>query len=132
MTTTPILDDLAPPDELVRKLTVCTGLSFDEGLDRVAVAARWGWERGRQLWPEPISDRPPTFDDGDEEGYIQVFSRVAMCSDSGETTTDSPGSTPPAGSLGSHRLQTHWRRSSEKLGVCLAPTSIHWTLPNQC
>jgi hypothetical protein len=42
----------------------------------LCLAARWGaqqaWEQARQLWPEPICDRPPTKDDADDKGYVQV------------------------------------------------------------
>jgi hypothetical protein len=33
--------------------------------------ARYGYEQARQLWPEPITDRPPTEEDGDDGGYVQ-------------------------------------------------------------
>lgn len=72
MTDTPPFDDLTPPDELA---PVWPPMHY-ERKDVIAAyraGARHGWEQARQLWPEPITDRPPTFDDGDEEGYIQVL-----------------------------------------------------------
>ena len=72
-TTTPDFNDLIPPPELVRHWqTDCS-----TNLPILCRAARWGarhgWEQARktQLWPEPITDRPPTEADGDEFGLVQ-------------------------------------------------------------
>jgi hypothetical protein len=77
MTTTPNFDDLTPPDALVHQWCECERPSI--GAHKIiAWAARWGarhgWEQARQLWPEPITDRPPTEADGDEDGLVQVLS----------------------------------------------------------
>jgi hypothetical protein len=67
MTTTPTFDDLTLPSELME------GWVFGNRgpMQSMKAAARWGWERGRQLWPEPIGDRPPTAEDGDDNEAVQ-------------------------------------------------------------
>jgi hypothetical protein len=69
MTPTPTFDDLTPPDKLIewwsppgqRAIT----LAYQAG-------ARHGWEQARPLWPEPITDRPPTEADGDGQGWVMI------------------------------------------------------------
>jgi hypothetical protein len=66
---TPDFDDLTPPDELMENFTPPAQLAIKK-------AARWGarhgWEQARQLWPEPITDRPPTEEDGDKQGWVMI------------------------------------------------------------
>ena len=68
--TTPTFDDLTPPDDLVDGGT-------KEQIACVIEAARWGarhgYEQARQLWPEPITDRPPTEEDADDRCLVQVL-----------------------------------------------------------
>ena len=83
MTTTPNFDDLTPPDELVHQWCECERPSI--GAHKIiACAARWGarhgWEQARQLWPEPIRDRPPTEADGDKGGLVQYIRRDGVWS----------------------------------------------------
>jgi hypothetical protein len=71
--TTPDFNDLTPPEDLI--------WSAAKGVEthwKVAcVAARWGarhgYEQARQLWPEPITDRPPTEGDADSFEDVQVL-----------------------------------------------------------
>jgi hypothetical protein len=70
MTTTPAFDDLTPPQLMVDDWQFnttnlpATTLAYRAG-------ASYGWEQARQLWPEPITDRPPTEADGDDCGMVQ-------------------------------------------------------------
>jgi hypothetical protein len=70
---TPDFNDLTPPDELMRDW--CDG--WPQAASPLRAAARWGarhgYEQARQLWPEPITDRPPTDADGDDEGLVQCL-----------------------------------------------------------
>lgn len=71
MTPTPDFNDLTPPDELVQSL-----MAWDRTLSYTLAyraGARHGWEQARQLWPEPITDRPPTEEDGDDMEQVQVL-----------------------------------------------------------
>jgi hypothetical protein len=72
MTDTPTFDDLTPPDDVYHEAAIYKGWR-----GAATAAARWGarhgWEQARQLWPEPITDRPPTEEDGDEAGQVQVL-----------------------------------------------------------
>jgi hypothetical protein len=73
--TTPDFNDLTPPDwmELVwRNNTTtlpATTLAYQAG-------ARHGYEQARQLWPEPITDRPPTEADADGRNAVQVVTET--------------------------------------------------------
>jgi len=78
MTTTPTFDDLTPPDALVHQWQWCECERPSIGSHKIiAWAARWGarhgWEQARQLWPTPITDRPPTAADADERGNVQYL-----------------------------------------------------------
>lgn len=69
MTPTPDFNDLTPPDDLMERWAGDFG-----GLIHAARwGARHGWEQARQLWPEPITDRPPTEADGDDAGYVHFI-----------------------------------------------------------
>jgi hypothetical protein len=77
--TTPTFDDLTPPDDLTREWFRYnpSRVTTEELWRHIATeAARWGarhgYEHARQLWPKPITDRPPTEADFDEYGWIQV------------------------------------------------------------
>jgi hypothetical protein len=76
MTDTPDFNDLTPPDELLNELSDAWAHRLAGVGDIGRIAARWGarhgYEQARQLWPEPITDRPPTEADFDEYGWIQV------------------------------------------------------------
>jgi hypothetical protein len=69
ITTAPDFNDLTPPHDMAR--------AWDRTNSGYARAARWGarhgYEQARQLWPEPITDRPPTEADGDGEGLVQYL-----------------------------------------------------------
>jgi hypothetical protein len=71
--TTPDYNDLTPPAELIWE----AARGIDTHAKLADAAARWGarhgYEQARQLWPEPITDRPPTEADGDADGVVQVF-----------------------------------------------------------
>jgi hypothetical protein len=73
MTPTPTFDDLTPPDELVREWRERGSFWLEDIGSAYRAGARHGWEQARQLWPEPITNRPPTEADGDEEGLVQYF-----------------------------------------------------------
>jgi hypothetical protein len=76
MTTTPNFDDLSPPDEMVE----CWSPPGQRAITLAYRAgARHGWEQARQLWPEPITDRPPTEADGDDDGWVQMQSPLDFC-----------------------------------------------------
>jgi hypothetical protein len=69
---TPTFDDLTPPDGLAQQwmrgpisLPDLADWAYREG-------ARYGWE-ARPLWPEPITDRPPTEADADDRSHVQVL-----------------------------------------------------------
>jgi hypothetical protein len=75
MTTTPTFNDLTPPDGMRQKW----GADWESGyanaepdIQAYRAGARHGYEHARQLWPKPITDRPPTEADFDEYGWIQV------------------------------------------------------------
>jgi hypothetical protein len=69
MTPTTDFNDLTPPDDLMERWAGDFG-----GLIHAARwGARHGWEQARQLWPEPITDRPPTEADGDDAGYVHFI-----------------------------------------------------------
>jgi hypothetical protein len=76
--TTPDFNDLTPPYELVCEWSKPSRGKLSLAQDIAHQAARWGarhgWEQARQLWPEPITDRPPTEADGDDQGWVMVFS----------------------------------------------------------
>jgi hypothetical protein len=69
--TTPDFSDLTPPQS---ELNEWEGFHFASAL---TLAARWGayhgYNQARQLWPEPITDRPPTEEDADGESCVQVI-----------------------------------------------------------
>jgi hypothetical protein len=79
MTTTPNFDDLTPPDDVYHEAAIDNGWR-----GAATAAARWGarhgWEQARQLWPEPIRDRPPTEADGDKGGLVQYIRRDGVWS----------------------------------------------------
>jgi hypothetical protein len=66
---TPDFNDLTTPDELSD-----FWWKNHQSQRATTLAARWGarhgYEQARQLWPEPIIDRPPTEADGDEMGWV--------------------------------------------------------------
>ena len=66
--TTPDFNDLTPPIDLHNR--------WSRDINGMARAARWGarhgWEQARQLWPEPITDRPPTEEDADSGACVQA------------------------------------------------------------
>jgi hypothetical protein len=91
--TTPYFNDLTPP-AAERRAWVNESPMFESppahfptgsplqraGTDWAQVickAARWGarhgYEQARQLWPEPITDRPPTEADGDSFEDVQIL-----------------------------------------------------------
>lgn len=59
--------DLTPPEPLLKR--------WAQDFAGLTHAARWGAHRGytigKQEWPDPITDRPPTKADGDEERQVQ-------------------------------------------------------------
>ena len=71
---------ITPPPELVREWD--TQWHSQNHTDRTAwvcaTGARWGaaegYAAGRQEWPEPITDRAPTGEDGDDEWQVQFHS----------------------------------------------------------
>ena len=73
MTTTPTFNDLTPPDELILSAFGRCLVPAKGAAEIARWGARHGYEQARQLWPEPITDRPPTEADGDEDGCVQVF-----------------------------------------------------------
>jgi hypothetical protein len=78
MTDTPTFNDITPPDELVREWAIGQCVSPEMLWRFIAInAARWGarhgYEQARQLWPEPICDRPPTEADRDDTGNVGVW-----------------------------------------------------------
>jgi len=71
MTPTPDFDDLTPPQS---ELNEWEGIHFTYALTLAYRAgARHGFEQARQLWPEPITDRPPTEADGDALGWVMIL-----------------------------------------------------------
>jgi hypothetical protein len=86
MTDTPTFDDLTPPHDSVLQWieSAPVGVSLVESIAKSATrwGARHGYEQAQQEfpdpihqgWPEPITNRPPTEADGDEEGIVQVMS----------------------------------------------------------
>ena len=70
--TAPGFNDLTPPHDMA---PVWPPMHFSR--DDVIAATRWGarhgYEQARQLWPEPITDRPPTEADGDGYEDVQVL-----------------------------------------------------------
>jgi hypothetical protein len=72
--TTPDFNDLTPPADLIWK--AARGINSHASV--AVAAARWGarhgYEQARQLWPEPITDRPPTEEDGDDFEDVQILS----------------------------------------------------------
>ena len=67
-------DALVPPEDILNRIV------YDMGYNEVGIAhyfTRWGARQAvealRHQWPEPITDRPPTKEDGDECGFVQVF-----------------------------------------------------------
>ena len=48
-------------------------------------AAQWGADQAaatlQHQWPEPITDRPPTEADGDEDGYVQYLNQYQRWND---------------------------------------------------
>jgi hypothetical protein len=70
-------DSITPPEDLL--------LTWEEAplnslRDDYIVAARWGAAQAvdalKHQWPEPISDRPPTKEDGNGDGgWVQYFER---------------------------------------------------------
>jgi len=77
MTPTPDFNDLTPPHDLTLRWieTARPGIALIDSV--VKSAARWGarhgYEQARQLWPEPITDRPPTEADGDDLQQVQIL-----------------------------------------------------------
>jgi hypothetical protein len=66
--TTPDFNDLTPPYQDLE--------TWSPPAQRAIIyayrdGARHGYGEARQLWPEPITDRPPTEADGDDAGYVQ-------------------------------------------------------------
>ena len=66
-------DALVPPEDILNRIV------YDIGYNEVGIAhyfTRWGARQAvealRHQWPEPITDRPPTKDDADDLGNVQV------------------------------------------------------------
>ena len=72
MTPTPDFNDLTPPDDLMERWAG----DFGGLIHSARWGARHGWEQARQLWPEPITDRPPTEADGDDAGYVHFMNEL--------------------------------------------------------
>jgi hypothetical protein len=70
--TTPDFNDLTPPDWMV-KVWSLNATNLPTATLAYRAGASHGYEQARQLWPEPITDRPPTEADGDADGVVQVF-----------------------------------------------------------
>jgi hypothetical protein len=66
-------NSITPSEEL---LEACISSPGSIGRD-CTLAARWGAAQAakalRHQWPEPITDRPPTEEDGDERGFVQFL-----------------------------------------------------------
>jgi hypothetical protein len=64
---------IEPPDELIRKRAA----SHTTFRDDYIFFARWGVRQAvealRHQWPEPITDRPPTKEDGDDDDLVQYL-----------------------------------------------------------
>lgn len=98
----PDFSDLTPPPELVDQ---CDELSRGGAvLVAYRAGAQHGWNEARQLWPEPIRDRPPTEADGDGFEDVQILTngdRWKVChwaevAGSGHRWLHCPGWRPPA------------------------------------
>ena len=67
--TTHDFSDLTPPDDLVDR--------WRQDFAGFQHAARWGAEQAAKRlagqWPEPITDRPPTEADGDDDDRVQIL-----------------------------------------------------------
>jgi hypothetical protein len=67
-------NSITPPEELMEKRVLDTCLNWEEDYK---FFARWGAARAvealRHQWPEPITDRLPTEDDADENGFVQYL-----------------------------------------------------------
>jgi len=72
----PDFNDLTPPDELVRALRERCSTWIYDIRESYRAGARHGYEQARQLWPEPITDRPPTEADGDDRNAVQVVTET--------------------------------------------------------
>jgi hypothetical protein len=46
---------------------------FTQGLAAAQRLAAEEKQKGADAWPQPITDRPPTADDADQDGYVQVL-----------------------------------------------------------
>ncbi len=69
--------DLTPPH------SVYGNAGVENGWRGVAIAAaRWGAEQAAERlkgqWPTPITDRPPTEADGDEDGRVQFVGELGI------------------------------------------------------
>lgn len=76
--TRPTFDDLTPPDDLVRQWREAAAEDYRiKLLDIATYAARWGAQQAAEQlagqWPEPITDRPPTEADGDDQARVQIL-----------------------------------------------------------
>ena len=67
-------DALVPPEDILNRIV------NDVGYNEVGIAhyfTRWGAAQAvealRHQWPEPITDRPPTAEDGSEGGLVQFL-----------------------------------------------------------
>jgi hypothetical protein len=67
--TTPDFNDLMPPNQALETWSPPAQRAI---IHAYRDGARHGYEQARQLWPKPITDRPPTEADFDEYGWIQV------------------------------------------------------------
>jgi hypothetical protein len=73
-------NSITPPEELLEEWyrSPQDPLVNDDVVKKdYIVAARWGAAQAaealRHQWPEPITDRPPTEEDGDEFGFVQYL-----------------------------------------------------------
>jgi hypothetical protein len=78
------LNSITPSEELLEDW-YCSRPDFSIHHDRFykdyIIAARWGAAQAvkalRHQWPEPITDRPPTEADADENGFVQCLGTSA-------------------------------------------------------
>ena len=67
-------ETITPPSEWVERLFVRFGTSWeDDATEMYRAGAQAAVDALKHRWPEPITDRPPTDADLDEEGNVQVL-----------------------------------------------------------
>lgn len=70
--TTPDFNNLTPPGYMVQAWSLST-TNLPTSTLAYRAGASHGYERARQLWPQPITDRPPTEADADDSGLVQTI-----------------------------------------------------------